>query len=138
MLCCSICNCMFCCHPLHFYVFLYEYTCAIELNGEFSEQKRYIGVVLAWWTSSLSKSTLFSLRPQQTVLLFECHMLFFSDATTHLFKRLFPSVGPSVRPSVRPSVGLYVPCYFRTAKNIISYVPMTTKFDMDQESVKDS
>ena len=43
-----------------------------------------------------------------------------------------------VCPSVCWSVGLLVPCYFRTAENIISYVPMTTKFDIYQESVKDS
>ena len=56
--------------------------------------------------------------------------LFFLDATTHLYKRSCPSVGPSVGPSV--------PCYFRTTKNVTSYAPMTTKFDMDQKTVKDN
>ena len=50
----------------------------------------------------------------------------FLDATMHLYKRscLF--------------VSLLVPCYFRTKKNFISYAPMMTKFDMDQETVKDN
>merc|ERR1719259_1054259 len=66
----------------------------------------------------------------------------FLDATTHLYKRSCPSVGPSVGPSVRPSVGPSVrpsvPCYFRTTKNVLSDVPMTTKFDIHQETVKDN
>ena len=44
------------------------------------------------------------------------------------------SIRGRVRPSVRPSV----PCYFRTTKNVISCVPMMTKFNMDQEKVKDN
>ena len=40
----------------------------------------------------------------------------------------------SVRPSVSPSVSHY----FQTTKNVISRVPMTTKFDMDQERVQDN
>ena len=36
--------------------------------------------------------------------------------------------------SVRPSV----PRYFQTTKNAISCVPMTTKFDKDQERVDDN
>ena len=50
----------------------------------------------------------------------------FLDATTHLYKRSCPSVRP------------LVPRYFQTTKNVISYAPMTMKFDMDQETVKDN
>ena len=41
--------------------------------------------------------------------------------------RLCICIRDRVRPSVRP-------CYFRTTKNVISHAPMTTKFDMDQET----
>ena len=44
--------------------------------------------------------------------------VFFAERTTHLYKKFCLSVGPSVRLSVH--------CYFRTTKNVISYVPMTT------------
>ena len=48
------------------------------------------------------------------------------------------SVGPSVRRSICLSVRLSVPRYFQTTKNVISHVPMTTKFDKDQERVEDN
>ena len=51
------------------------------------------------------------------------------DAITHLYNRSCPSVGPSVG---------WSRVYFRTTKNVISYAPMTTKFDMDQETIKDN
>ena len=47
-------------------------------------------------------------------------------------------VRPSVRRSVCRSVHRSVPCYFRMTKNVLSDVPMMTKFDMDQETVKDN
>ena len=52
------------------------------------------------------------------------------DKTTHLYKRSCPSNRLSVRP--------FIPRIFQTTKNVLSYILMTTKFDMDQERVKDN
>ena len=58
----------------------------------------------------------------------------FLNATTHLYKTSCPSIPLSVGPSVLPSI----PCYFQTTKDLISYLPMMTKFDKDLETVKNN
>ena len=62
-------------------------------------------------------------------------MMYPRDTTASFWMRRRISIRGRDRPSVRPSVG---PVLFSNDDSVFSYVLMTMKFDMDQETVKNN
>ena len=85
--------------------------------------RRHVVRACSWWLLSLFEYMLFRDKTTLAVSVVVLFYFLFLDASMHPYKRPAVSVHPSV------------PWYFQTTKNVISYVSMTTKFDMDQGKV---